>query len=78
MNYKVHLACDGEAEMPLAFRAAPVNEHDSKRFILFMEGIKVKRVVGRSRADLKRFTRIRLTTRHAYDTHILESFEMSS
>ena len=30
MGYKVHLACDGEAEMPLAFRVAPANENEKR------------------------------------------------
>ena len=30
MGYKVHLACDGEAEMPLAYTVAPANENDKR------------------------------------------------
>ena len=30
MGYRVHLACDGEAEMPLAYTVAPANENDKK------------------------------------------------
>jgi transposase len=30
MGYKVHLACDGEAEMPLAFMVAPANENEKR------------------------------------------------
>jgi len=30
MGYRVHLACDGEAEMPLAFTVAPANENDKR------------------------------------------------
>jgi transposase len=30
MGYRVHLACDGEAEMPLAYTIAPANENDKK------------------------------------------------
>jgi transposase len=30
MGYKVHLACDGEAEMPLVFTVAPANENEKK------------------------------------------------
>jgi len=30
MGYKVHLACDGEAEMPLAFKVAPANENEKR------------------------------------------------
>lgn len=33
MGYKVHLACDGEAEMPLAYTVAPANENDKKHAI---------------------------------------------
>jgi hypothetical protein len=38
MGYKVHLACDGEAEMPLAFKVAPANENEKRHAIqLLME-----------------------------------------
>jgi len=30
MEYRVHLACDGEAEMPLAYTVAPANENDKR------------------------------------------------
>jgi len=30
MGYKVHLACDGESDMPLAFTVAPANENDKR------------------------------------------------
>lgn len=30
MGYKVHLACDSETDMPLAFRAAPANENEKR------------------------------------------------
>lgn len=30
MGYKVHLTCDGEAEMPLAFMVAPANENEKR------------------------------------------------
>ena len=33
MGYKVHLACDGEAEMPLAFIVAPANENEKKHAV---------------------------------------------
>jgi len=33
VGYKVHLACDGEAEMPLAFKVAPANENEKKHAI---------------------------------------------
>ena len=33
MGYKIHLACDGEAEMPLAYTVAPANENDKKHAI---------------------------------------------
>jgi len=34
MWYKVHFACDSEAEMPLGFRVAPANENDKRHTIL--------------------------------------------
>jgi len=30
MGYKVHLACDGESDMPLSFTVAPANENDKR------------------------------------------------
>lgn len=33
MGYKVHLACDGEIDMPLAFRVAPANENEKRHAI---------------------------------------------
>jgi len=30
MGYKVHLACDGQEDMPLAFRVAPANENEKR------------------------------------------------
>ncbi|MEA2090398.1 MAG: transposase, partial [Thermoproteota archaeon] len=30
MGYKVHLACDGESDMPLAFTVAPANQNDKR------------------------------------------------
>jgi len=33
VGYKVHLACDGEAEMPLGFRVAPANENDKRHAV---------------------------------------------
>jgi len=33
MGYKVHLACDGESDMPLAFTVAPANENDKRHAI---------------------------------------------
>ena len=33
MGYKVHLACDGEEDMPLAFKVAPANENEKKHAI---------------------------------------------
>jgi IS5 family transposase len=33
MGYKVHLACDGEAEMPLAYTVAPANENDKRHAV---------------------------------------------
>lgn len=45
MGYKVHLACDGEAEMPLAFRVAPANENEKRHAIaLLNEAAEVVRV----------------------------------
>jgi len=43
MGYKVHLACDGEVEMPLAFTVAPANENDKKHAIPLLSDI-AKRV----------------------------------
>jgi IS5 family transposase len=44
MGYKVHLACDGEAEMPLGFRVAPANENDKRHAIpLLMEAAEMVR-----------------------------------
>jgi len=49
MGYKVHLACDGEAEMPLAFRVAPANEKDKRHVITLLnevaEKVRVETVV---------------------------------
>ncbi len=33
MGYKVHLACDGESDMPLSFTVAPANENDKRHAI---------------------------------------------
>jgi transposase len=33
MGYRVHLACDGEAEMPLAYTVAPANENDKRHAV---------------------------------------------
>ena len=33
MGYKVHLACDGEEDMPLAFKVAPANENEKRHAI---------------------------------------------
>ena len=33
MGYRVHLACVGEAEMPLGFRVAPANENDKRHAV---------------------------------------------
>ena len=33
MGCRVHLACDGEAEMPLGFRVAPANENDKRHAV---------------------------------------------
>jgi IS5 family transposase len=33
MGYKVHLACDGESDMPLSFTVAPANENDKQHAI---------------------------------------------
>ena len=45
MGYKVHLACDGEAEMPLAFRVAPANENEKRHAAaLLNEAAEVVRV----------------------------------
>ena len=37
MGYKIHLACDGEAEMPLGFRVAPVNKNDKKHAVSLLK-----------------------------------------
>jgi len=36
IGYKVHLACDGEAEMPLAFIVAPANENEKRHAIALL------------------------------------------
>jgi hypothetical protein len=42
MGYKGHLTCDGDAEMPLAYTAAPANENDKKHAIpLLSETVKI-------------------------------------
>jgi transposase len=33
MGYKVHLACDGEEDVPLAFRVAPANENEKRHAV---------------------------------------------
>ena len=49
MGYKVHLICDGDEEMPLAFTVAPANENEKRYAIpLFREAaerVRVKVVV---------------------------------
>jgi transposase len=49
MGYKVHLACDGEAEMPLAFSVAPANENEKRYAITLLneavEKVKVEEIV---------------------------------
>jgi len=47
MGYKVHLACDGEAEMPLAFRVAPANENE-KRYAIPL----LREAAGRVKASV--------------------------
>jgi IS5 family transposase len=45
MGYKVHLACDGEEDMPLAFRVAPANENEKRHALsLLSEAVKNARV----------------------------------
>ena len=39
VGYKVHLACDGEAEMPLAFRVAPANENEKRYAIALLNEV---------------------------------------
>lgn len=46
MGYKVHLACDGEAEMPLAFKVAPANENE-KRYAIPLLGEAAERIKAR-------------------------------
>jgi len=36
MGYKVHLACDGEEDMPIAFKVAPANENEKRHAILLL------------------------------------------
>lgn len=43
---KVHVAVDSQS-LPLSIEIGPGNEHDSKRFISLMEGIKVNHGRGR-------------------------------
>jgi len=49
VGYKVHLACDGEAEMPLAFRVAPANENEKRHAIALLneaaEGVRVETII---------------------------------
>jgi len=42
MGYKVHLACDGEAEMPLAFIVAPANENEKRHAIPLLSEVAQK------------------------------------
>lgn len=37
MGYKVHLACDGESDMPLSFTVAPANENDKRHAIRLLD-----------------------------------------
>ncbi len=46
MGYRVHLACDGEAEMPLAYTVAPANENDKRHAAPLL-----REVAGRVRAE---------------------------
>jgi hypothetical protein len=39
MGYKVHLACDGEAEMPLAYTLTPANENDKRHAVPFLSEV---------------------------------------
>jgi IS5 family transposase len=39
MGYRVHLACDGEAEMPLAYTVAPANENDKRHAALLLREV---------------------------------------
>jgi transposase len=49
MGYKVHLACDGEEDLPLAFKVAPANENEKKHAILLLseavEKVKAEAVI---------------------------------
>jgi len=42
MGYKVHLACDGEAEMPLAYTVAPANENDKRHAVPLLREVAEK------------------------------------
>jgi transposase len=45
LGYKVHLACDGEEDMPLAFKVAPANENEKRYAIsLLSEAVEKVRV----------------------------------
>jgi IS5 family transposase len=44
MGYKVHLACDGEEDMPIAFKVAPANENEKRHAIpLLCEAVELVR-----------------------------------
>lgn len=49
VGYKVHLACDGEEDMPLAFRVAPANENEKRHAIQLLsdavEKVKAEAVI---------------------------------
>ena len=61
MGYKVHLACDGEAEMHLAYTVAPANENDKKHVIPLLsetvEKVKAEAVICDKQYSSRRIRR---------------------
>jgi len=63
---KAHVGVRGKG-LPLSFMLSPGNEHDSKRFVEVLNGIKIRKGIGRPKSRPVEVLRMLLMTTKKYD-----------